>query len=92
MRRKDGILLPLSFKIVRAMHQTNNNNEIDKETEVNASPLQSWPAGTEPGSLSAIVQNYKAVTSRKINRIRKTKGMKLWQRFFWEHIIRDKTI
>ncbi len=32
------------------------------------------PAGTKPGSLSAIIQNFTSITSRKMNRIRKTPG------------------
>ena len=54
----------------------------------NASPLR--PNGTKPGSLSAIMQNFQSVTTRKINQIRKTPGSKLWQRNFFEHIIRDE--
>ncbi len=48
------------------------------------------PNGTQRGSLSAIMQNFLSVTTRKINRIRKTPGQKLWQRNFWEHIIRNE--
>ncbi len=36
------------------------------------------------------MQNFQSVTSRKINRIRKTPGVRLWQRNFWERIIRDE--
>lgn len=48
------------------------------------------PKGTQPGSLSAIIQNFTSITSRKINRIRKTPGAKLWQRNYHEHIIRNE--
>jgi len=47
--------------------------------------------GTKTGSLSAIIQNYKSVTTRKINQIHKTPGAKLWQRNYYEHIIRNET-
>jgi REP element-mobilizing transposase RayT len=53
---------------------------------VNASPLQ----GTKPGSLAAIVQNFKSVSTRKINRIRGTPGLPLWQRNYYEHVIRSE--
>ena len=36
------------------------------------------------------MQNYESVTTRKINKIRRTQGQKLWQRNFYEHIIRDE--
>ncbi len=56
----------------------------------NASPLRPrHPNGTKPGSLSAVIQNFTSITSRKINRIRKTPGKKLWQRNFHDHIIRN---
>lgn len=66
----------------------------DKSTILpgNASPLQPSvrPRGTKPGSLSAIIQNFSSVTTRKINRIRKTPGEKLWQRNFYDRIIRTE--
>jgi REP element-mobilizing transposase RayT len=52
----------------------------------NASPLQ----GTQPGSLGAILQNFKSVSTRKINQIRDTPGLPMWQRNYYEHIIRDE--
>jgi len=52
----------------------------------NASPLQ----GTQPGSLGAIVQNFKSVTTRQINQMRGTPGMPLWQRNYYEHVIRNE--
>jgi len=52
----------------------------------NASPLP--PTGTQPGSLAAIVQNYKSVSTRKINAVRSAPGHPVWQRNYYEHIIR----
>ena len=70
-----------------------NRNIINgKNSDENASPLplvHRQPHGTMPGSLSAIIQNFESVSARKINRIRKTPGAKLWQRNYWEHIIRN---
>lgn len=44
--------------------------------------------GSNPGSLAAMVQNLKAVSSRQINRLRGTPGATVWQRNYYEHIIR----
>jgi putative transposase len=49
----------------------------------NALPLQR-------GSLGAIVGNFKSVTARRINRIRHTPGLDVWQRNYYEHIIRNE--
>jgi len=51
-----------------------------------ASPLRGPPAG----SLGAIVANLKSVTTRRFNRLRGTPGVPLWQRNYWEHIVRDE--
>lgn len=55
----------------------------------NASPLRT-SLGTKTGSLSAVMQNFKSVTTRKINRIRRTPSGQLWQRNYYEHIVRNE--
>lgn len=57
------------------------------KVRADASPLP--PHGTAPGSVGAILQNYKSVTTRKINHQRRTPGIPVWQRNYYEHIIRD---
>ena len=41
------------------------------------------------GSLPTIVRCYTAAVTRHINRLRNTPGAKLWQRNYWEHVIRN---
>jgi REP element-mobilizing transposase RayT len=48
------------------------------------------PIGPPPGSLGTIVGNFKSVTTRRINRMRKTPGARLWQSNYYEHIVRDE--
>jgi len=48
------------------------------------------PHGAPSGSLGAIVGNFKSITTRRINRMRHTPGGQVWQRNYWEHIIRDQ--
>ena len=50
----------------------------------------SHPNGTKRGSISAIMQNFSSVTTRKINQIRNTPGGKIWQRGYYERIIRNE--
>jgi REP element-mobilizing transposase RayT len=58
----------------------------------NASPLhRPPPKGTPGGSISAIVQNFKATTTRRVHSLPTTKGLRLWQRGFYDHVIRDET-
>lgn len=46
------------------------------------------PKGAPSGSLGAIVGSYKASVSRHINKLNGTPGATIWQRDYWEHIIR----
>jgi putative transposase len=55
----------------------------------NVSPIP--PNGTKPGSIAAIIQNFKSITTRRINQIQNNMGRTLWQRNYYEHIIRDNT-
>ena len=52
-----------------------------------ASPLRG--VGTQSGSLSAIVQNFKSVSSRRIHVLRAALGTPFWQRNYYEHVVRD---
>jgi putative transposase len=48
------------------------------------------PNGTRPHSLNAIVQNFKSISTRKVNQLNHTPGAQLWQRDYYERIIRDE--
>jgi putative transposase len=52
-----------------------------------ASPQQK-PCGVRPGSLGAIVGSFKSAVSKRIGREHNTTG--IWQRNYFEHIIRDE--
>ena len=44
-----------------------------------------------PGSLPTIIRSFKSVCTRKINIMRDSPGEKIWQRNYFEHIIRTET-
>jgi putative transposase len=52
-------------------------------------PLEESPKGTQPGSVGAIVQNFKSVSTRRINQARGIPGGRVWQRNYYECIIPD---
>lgn len=56
----------------------------------NTSSQRDGPAGPPSGSLGAIVGNFKSVTGRRINRVRKTPGAPVWQRNYYERIVRNE--
>ena len=44
-----------------------------------------------PGSIPTIVRSYKSAVSHRINLMRGTKNAPVWQRNYYEHIIRNQT-
>jgi REP element-mobilizing transposase RayT len=44
-----------------------------------------------PGSLGAMVRSFKSAVVRRINSLRETSGMPVWQRNYYEHVIRDES-
>ena len=67
-------------------HANRAKNAVTPEPSGNASP----PHGAPPGSLGAIVGTFKAVTARRINSIRHTTGANVWQRNYYEHVVRNE--
>jgi len=55
-----------------------------------AAPLQPPRINVRPGSLGAIVRSYKSAVTKRINELRGTPGAAVWQRNYWEHIIRTE--
>jgi putative transposase len=51
----------------------------------------SLPNGTHPGSLNAVIQNYKSVVTRRIHALPDLCGAPVWQRNYYEQIIRNNT-
>lgn len=43
-----------------------------------------------PNSLSIIIGGFKSAVSRRINQLRNTSKTPVWQRSFYDHIIRDE--
>ena len=48
------------------------------------------PNGTLPGSISQVIQNFKSVTTRKIRQLSEQRDMEVWQRNYYDHIIRNQ--
>ena len=79
-----GILI-----ITRSGEASNLITPVLQETADRKTP-PTQPRGTAPGSVGAIIQNYKSITSRKISRQDESMRAAIWQRNYYEHIIRDE--
>lgn len=42
------------------------------------------------GSLSTIIRSFKSAVTKRINKIRNIRGKPVWQRSFYDHIIRNE--
>jgi REP element-mobilizing transposase RayT len=47
------------------------------------------PTGPVSGSIGAIIGQMKSLAAKRINHMRKTPGAAVWQRNYYEHVIRD---
>ena len=48
------------------------------------------PRGPDAGSIGAIMGQFKSITAKRINALRDTPGAPVWQRNYYEHIIRNE--
>lgn len=48
------------------------------------------PTGPQPRSIGAVMAGFKSAATKRINELRQTPGTKLWQRNYWEHIVRNE--
>ncbi len=93
-----GILILSDIPIVGERHfqqgspLTTHRASAEKNAENHNSPRNAspFPLGAPSGSLGAIIGNHKSITTRRINQIRKTPGIPVWQRNYYEHIIRTE--
>ena len=56
-------------------------------------PLRRQPKNLgipSPGSIPTIIRSYKSSVALRVNCLRATPGAQVWQRNYWEHIIRDE--
>ena len=60
------------------------------ETSADFTPTHEQFGKPVVGSIPTIVRAFKSAVSRRINLARCTPGKPVWQRNYWEHIIRDE--
>ncbi|MDM8001030.1 MAG: transposase [Dehalococcoidia bacterium] len=55
-----------------------------------AAPLYVSVNAPRPGSLSAIVRSFKSASTKRMNELRAAPGTPVWQRNYYEHVIRNE--
>jgi len=78
--------------IVRVDYTTGERQKVfaNLSTQTDNRPQSEYPKGAQSGSLGAILGNFQMTTARRINRIRKSTGTSVWQRDFYDDIIRNQ--
>jgi REP-associated tyrosine transposase len=66
----------------------------DNADDIENTVVEMLPGGlginVAPGSLGAIVRSYKSPVARRVNALRRTPGAPVWQRGYWERVVRDE--
>jgi len=68
----------------------NNEHSGDPNRAQHAAPLQQLSRRASAGSLSAVVRSFKAASSKRINEMRGTLGEPVWQRNYYERVVRNE--
>ena len=67
------------------------NQTVHTQWATHASPLRNnRPTGPSKSSIGAIVGSFKSAVTKQVNAMRDTSGPSIWQRNYYEHIIRSE--
>ena len=90
IRLDSFIVMPNHFHGIVWIVETHGHKDGDDIVEaIGRSPLQR-PNGPRPRSLSSMIAGFKSVCKIRINQIRNTPGEPVWQRGYYDHIIRNE--
>jgi REP element-mobilizing transposase RayT len=53
-------------------------------------PMATIAPGPQPRSIGALMAGFKSAVTKRMNQLRQTPGAAVWQRNYWERIIRDE--
>jgi len=86
----EWVVMPNHFHgIVWITHGTVRHCRGDRPVAPTIRPVAPT-AGPQPRSLGAMVAGFKSAVTKRINESRQTPGAKLWQRNYYEHIVRNE--
>ena len=53
-------------------------------------PVAPTKPGPRPQSIASLMAGFKSAATKRVNAMRQTPGLKLWQRNYYEHVIRNE--
>jgi putative transposase len=83
-----GIIRIVETQPVRATHGSIESKTVGATRRV--APTNE-PHTLVPNSIGAIMAQFKSITAKRINTLRDTRGSAVWQRNYYEHIVRNET-
>jgi REP element-mobilizing transposase RayT len=81
------ILMPNHFHCIVRMHGGTGRG--DRPVAPTDRIVWAMPCGPKPASVGAWVAGFKSATTKRINIQRGSPGVPVWQRNYYEHIVRD---
>ncbi|MBN2410159.1 transposase [candidate division KSB1 bacterium] len=81
----EHIIMPNHFHGMLWICRGSINDEL-----IDTKPPRKKFGSIQPKSLSVIIRSFKSAVTKRINEVRQTPGKPVWQRNFYEHIIRDE--
>ena len=78
------VIMPNHIHFILALHKTPAMNTGD----LPVAPTARSQRGARSGTVGAIIAQFKAASARRVNQLRGTPGAPLWQRNYFEHVIR----
>ena len=83
------VVMPNHVHSIVVINKNEKNIDNRQFIESKAASEPRLPKGTKPDSLGAIIQNFKSIATRQVNRLNGSSGT-IWQRDYYEEIIRNE--
>ncbi len=81
------VVMPNHFHGIVVIHDVGAHGRAPLQ---NPSPTDVKTLQRQPRSLGSLVAGFKSIVTKRINTLRDTPGAVVWQRNYYEHIIRDE--
>jgi len=83
------VVMPNHFHGVFLLHEFKDVTKREGATHRVAPTLKDRPSGPVSASVGAIIGQFKSRVTKRINDLRQKPGGPIWQRNYYEHVIRD---
>lgn len=87
---REGVILPPEEFVVMPNHMHGIVHIVVGATRRVAPTSPRAASGPTSGSIGAIIGQFKSQTAKRINALRQSPGAPVWQRNYYEHIVRDE--